>query len=392
MELGGFALTIGNLTRVKNKFPIPLIEDLLDELSGAKYFTKLDLRAGYHQVRMHSRDIEKTAFRTHLGHYEFTVMPFGLTNAPATFQNLMNEVFAPFLRKFTLVFFDDILVYSKTASDHLQHLAKVFAVMRQQQLFAKQSKCEFMKEQVAYLGHIIGRSGVSVDNSKVADMLAWPIPQNIKALRGFLGLTGYYRKFVKGYGTIAKPLTVLLQKDNFVWTAEATGAFEELKHAMSNTPVLQLPDYSKAFTVETDASSIGIGVVLTQEGHPLAYFSKALGIRGQAMYTYEKELMDVVTAVKKWAPYLMDKHFFIKTDHYALKFLTDQKVSNLLQQRWISKLLGYNYTIVYRKGSENTVADALSRKFEDLTSNKADKAFHEDMNVSKGKGMSGSAV
>lgn len=381
-----------NSLTIKNKFPIPLIEELLDELGGAEFFTKLDLRAGYHQVRMKEKDIEKTAFRTHSGHYEFIVMPFGLTNAPATFQNLMNKVFEPFLRKFTLVFFDDILVYSKAAQDHLQHLELVFEVMRQHKLFAKQSKCDFMKDQVAYLGHVISKAGVAVDGSKVADMLAWPLPQNIKALRGFLGLSGYYRKFVKGYGTIAKPLTMLLQKDHFHWSDEATVAFNNLKTALTNTPILKLPDYTKVFTVETDASNSGIGAVLTQEGHPLAYFSKSLGIRGQAMSTYEKELMAVVAAVKKWTPYLMDKRFYIKTDHYALKFLSDQKVNNLIQQKWLSKLLGYDYTILYRKGSENTVADALSRrdaepvidKFEEST-----ELLHEDMDLFKGERMSG---
>lgn len=275
-----------NSLTIKNKFPIPLIDELLDELHGAKFFTKLDVRAGYHQVRMKSRDIEKTTFRTHLGHYEFTVMPFGLTNAPATFQHLMNKVFAPFLRKFTLVFFDDILIYSRTATEHLQHLEQVFKVMRQHLLFAKQSKCEFMKNQVAYLGHVISHEGISVDSSKVADMLAWPEPKNIKALRGFLGLSGYHRKFVKNYGTIAKPLTNLLQKDSFIWTEEATEAFKRLKEAMTSTPILKLPDYTMEFTVETDASNTGIGAVLTQQGHPLAYFSKALGPKGQAMSTY----------------------------------------------------------------------------------------------------------
>nr|XP_017233486.1 PREDICTED: uncharacterized protein LOC108207560 [Daucus carota subsp. sativus] len=378
-----------NSMTIKNKFPIPLIEKLLDELHGAKYFTKLDLRAGYHQVRMKERDVEKTAFRTHLGHYEFTVMPFGLTNAPATFQSLMNEVFRPYLRSFTLVFFDDILVYSKTKEDHLVHLKKVFQLMRQNTLFAKQSKCDFMTTKVAYLGHVISQQGVAVDQAKVADMVSWPLPKNLKALRGFLGLTGYYRKFVQHYGTIARPLTNLLQKDSFHWNEEATKAFQALKKAMASTPVLRLPDFTKEFTIESDACNSGIGAVLTQEGQPLAYFSKALGIKGQAMSTYEKELMALVAAVKKWSSYLMDKHFTIKTDHWSLKYLTDQKISILLQQKWISKLLGYDYTIVYRKGNENTVADALSRRFEDESSGGADN--HEDMAAVKGEGLSGKA-
>ena len=387
-----------NSLTIKNKFPIPLIEELLDELSGEEVFSKLDLRAGYHQVRMKAKDIEKTAFRTHLGHYEFTVMPFGLTNAPASFQSLMNQVFAPYLRKFTLVFFDDILIYSKNVEEHLEQLEVIFKIMRENKLFAKMSKCDFLQSQVAYLGHVITREGVAVDKNKIRDMMAWPVPKSVKALRGFLGLSGYYKKFVKNYGLIAKPLTSLLQKDNFFWNEEAEKAFQELKQALVQTPVLKLPDYTKVFTVESDASNTGIGAVLTQEGRPLAYFSKALGVRGQAMSTYEKELTALVTAVKKWTPYLMDKHFFVKTDHWALKFLTEQKVTTLLQQKWISKLMGYNFTILYRKGKDNTVADALSRMHE-LEESKTKtledmlvESDPEDRMELKGEGLSGSEL
>ena len=189
------------------------------------------------------------------------------------------------------------------------------------------SKCEFMKSQVDYLGHLITKAAVAVDNSKMADMLAWLVPQSIKSLRGFLGLSRYYRKFVKDYGTIAKPLTNLLQKDKFHWTKAAMEAFNSLKQAMTNTPVLNLPDYTQEFTVETDASNTGIGAILTQEGHPLSYFNKALGPKGHLW----KGIDGCGYDCQEMGFHLMDKHLFIKTDHQALMFLTEQKVRNLLQ-------------------------------------------------------------
>jgi hypothetical protein len=214
-----------NALTVKDAFPIPVVVELLDELNGARFFTKLDLRSGYHQVRMRTDNIHKAAFRTHDGLYEFRVVSFGLCNASVTFQALMNDVLRPFLHRFVLVFFDDILIYSSTWADHLRHLRTVLAVLQQHQLFVKQSKCAFGVPSVAYLGHVISASGVAMDPAKVQAVHDWPQPRSTRAVRGFLGLAGYYRKFVHDYDTITTPLTALLKKEGFTWSAEAAAAF-----------------------------------------------------------------------------------------------------------------------------------------------------------------------
>ncbi|KAM0035631.1 putative nucleotidyltransferase, Ribonuclease H [Helianthus debilis subsp. tardiflorus] len=346
---------------VKNRFPIPLIEELLEELGGAEVYSKLDLRSGYHQVRMHEPDIYKTAFRTHQGLFEFLVLPFGLTNAPATFQGLMNSVFQKLLRKTVLIFFDDVLVYSKNVQQHVKDLREVLQLFRENQLYAKRSKCSFAGSKVEYLGHVISKNGVSTDSSKVEAVKNWPPPKTVKQLRGFLGLTGYYRRFISSYGSIAKPLTSLLRKDAFVWSDEAQIAFEVLKTALIQAPVLALPDWSQEFIVETDASSKGLGAVLMQGNHPIAFVSKALSARQCTLSVYEKELLAILLAVKQWHQYLILRHFTIRTDQKSLKHLLEQKITTPLQHTWLSKLMGYNYKIVYKKGVENNVADALSR-------------------------------
>jgi hypothetical protein len=323
-----------NAQTIKDKFHIPIIEELIDELQVSKYFTMLDLRSGYHQIRMRPEDIDKTAFKTHEGHYEFLVMPFGLTNAPSTFKALMNSVFKRYMRKFVLVFFDDILVYSKDLQSHYEHLRLVLELLRSHTLYAKHSKCVFAAKRVEYLGHVITCQGVSTDDSKIEAMKQWPQPSKIKQLRGFLGLTGYYRRFVKSYAIISHPLTQLLKKNSFHWSQTAQVAFETLKQAMIEAPVLKLPNFNEEFVVETDASGGGIGAVLQQGGHPIAYFSKTLSLRHQTLSTYERELLAVIQALDKWRGYLLGNHFKIKTDHFSLKYLLDQRITTLAQMKW----------------------------------------------------------
>jgi hypothetical protein len=213
----------------KNKFPMPIIDELLDEINGAKFFTKLDLNSGFHQIIMAVTHEQKTAFKTHHGYFHLKVMPFWLINAPATFQCLMNSIFTSFMRKFVLVFMDDILIYNKTLEEHISHLRQVFSILKEHQLFVKFKKCAFAQRQIAYLGHIISDKGVATDPTKTTAMLNWPTPQNFTNLRGFLGLTGYYRKFVQNYGVLAKPLTQLLQKKSFIWTQSAQQAMDDLQ-------------------------------------------------------------------------------------------------------------------------------------------------------------------
>lgn len=353
-----------NAITIRDRFPIPTVEELLDELHGAHIFSKIDLRAGYHQIRVADTDTHKTAFRTIDGHYEFLVMPFGLSNSPSTFQAAMNDIFRDVLRHFVLVFFDDILVYSPTRDQHYEHLRHVFNILSRHQYFSKLSKCVFGVTEVHYLGHVISNSGVSTDLEKIKDIQEWPSPTSITGLRGFLGLTGYYRRFVHHYSHIAALLTNLLQKNKFAWTKEAEETFQTLKNVMTSLPVLALPDFTTVFDVTTDASGTGIGAVLSQHDQPIAFFSKKLSPRMWSASTYVRELYAITEAVKKWRQYLLGRRFRVFTDQRSLKHLMSQVIQSPEQHKWASKLLGYDFEVHYKPGKENIVADALSRQDE----------------------------
>lgn len=259
------------------------------------------------------------------------------------------------------------MVYSNDLESHLIHLEEVLNLLHSHKLYVKLSKCTFAQPTVQYLGHTISAQGVAMDASKVQCILDWPQPQSTKALRGFLGLTGYYRRFVKHYGMISKPLNDMLKSGNFIWTPESESAFLELKQAITSAPVLALPNFDEEFFIETDASGLGIGAVLTQRKHPVAFLSKCLSPKNQALSTYEKEMLAVLFAVEKWRPYLLGHQFTILTDHQPLQHMFNQRISTPAQHKWVSKLLGYNYRVQYRAGHLNTVPDILSRRHEFLS-------------------------
>ena len=286
-----------NALIVRDRFLIPTIDELLDELGGARYFSKLDLLQGYHQIRMHSDDIPKTAFRTHHGHYEFKVMPFGLFNAPSSFQATMNMIFRPYLRDFIIVFFDDILIYSATMDDHLKHLKLTFKVLFENQFVLKLSKCFFAQSQVEYLGHLVSHKGVEPLESKVLAIQQWPVPRTTKVVRSFLGLAGFYRRFIRQYATIAVPLVKATTKEPLQWNTDTQAAFDTLKHALSTAPVLALPDFDLPFTIKTDASGVGMGVVLSQHNHPIAFFSKPFSSKLLCSSAYVRELFAITAAI-----------------------------------------------------------------------------------------------
>jgi hypothetical protein len=289
-------------------------------------------------------------------------MAFGLKGAPGTFQAVMNETLSSVLRKCAVVFFDDILIYIKMYADHLEHLKQVLQLLQQHQWRVKDSKCQFAQRKISYLGYVMEESGVSTDPHMVIDVQDWPIPTIIKELSGFLGLSSYYKMFVRSHRVLSQPLTLLLCKNvPFVWTKEAQVSFDALKAALTTTPVLALPDFSQRFEIETDALDAGVGAVLLQRGHPLAFVSRGLGPRMRGLSTYEKEYMAILLAVDQWRSYLQHAEFVIHTDHCSLSHLKDQRMHTPWQRRVFTKLPGLQFSIRYKKGATNCASDALSR-------------------------------
>jgi hypothetical protein len=356
-----------NKITIKNKYPLPRIDELLDRLYGATIFTKIDLRSGYHQVRIHPNDIDKTAFNTRYGHYEYLVLPFGLTNAPATFMHLMNSVFSDYLDDFVIVFLDDVLIFSRSIEEHQRHVRLVLERLREHRLYANMKKCEFFQSKISFLGHIVSADGISMDPEKIQAIRDWPTLQNVGDVRSFLGLAGYYRKFVHRFSHIAAPLSNLLRNDTpFIWTEKEQKAFDELKSALMNGPVLIVPDQTLPYTVTTDSSSYAVGATLSQDHgrglQPVAYMSHRMAPAEMNYPTHEQELLAIMLALTVWRHYLLGHRFTIVTDHHPLTYLSTQPNLSRRQVRWMERLAEYDFDIVYAAGKSNKAADALSRR------------------------------
>jgi hypothetical protein len=310
---------------VKNRYPLPRIDDLLDQLKDVKYFTKLDLRSGYHQIRIAKGDTWKTSFKTKQGLFEWMVMSFGLCNAPATFMRVMNDVLRHFLDDYVIVYLDDILIFSKSREEHVKHVKQVLDVLRKEKLFLKLSKCEFGKTSLIYLGHIVGGGELKIDPSKVKVILEWPKPSNVTEVRIFLGAAQYWRKFIANFSSIAAPLNAVTSvKQFFQWGGKHQKDFDTLKENISSTPVLSLPNLRQPFEIQIDASNSAMGVVFLQHGKPICFHSETFDGAVINYPTYDKELYALVQSVKKWKHYLLGKETIVHTDHQPLQYLQSQ--------------------------------------------------------------------
>ncbi|KAL0199704.1 hypothetical protein M9458_002891, partial [Cirrhinus mrigala] len=356
---------------VKYRYPLPLVPPALEQLCAAKIYTKLDLRSAYNLIRIREGDEWKTAFSTTTGHYEYRVMPFGLANSPSYFQAFVNDVFRDMLNRWAIVYIDDILIYSNSYSEHVQHIQAVLQRLIEHQLYAKEEKCEFHQERITFLGYVISPEGVAMDETKVNAVRNWPRPKTLKELQRFLGFSNFYRRFIRNFSTVAAPLSSMIKQGNtrLTWTPAAAQAYDELRLRFTTAPILHHPDPNLPFLIEVDASSTGVGAVLSQrQGQPLktfpcAYFSHKLSPAERNYDVGNRELLAIKLALEEWRHWLEGaRHpFTILTDHRNLEYIRTAKVLNHRQARWALFFTRFHFYITYRPGSQNTKADALSR-------------------------------
>ena len=364
-----FCIDYRRLNRVtrKDAYPLPRVDDALDMMSGCNWFTTLDLVSGYWQVEVHPQDKAKTAFTTPEGWFEFNVMPFGLCNGPATFQRLMDAVLAGLQWTTCVVYIDDVLIPGKSFTDHLYNISCVLARLRQANLKLQPTKCVFARKRVPFLGFIISSEGIATDPSKIEKVATWPTPTCRRDVQQFLGFANYYRRFIRNFSDVAKPLHRLTEKVNtFAWSESCQLAFDELRRRLTSAPILAFPDYSKPFLLDTDASDMGIGAVLSQvhsDGleHVIAYGSRCLSKPERRYCTTRKELLAVVFFTKHFRAYLLGRSFKLRTDHGSLQWLFNFKEPEGQLARWMEQLQEFTFTTVHRQGRKHTNADALSR-------------------------------
>ncbi len=362
-----------NEITVKFRYPLPLVPSALEQLRKARFFTKLDLRSAYNLIRIRAGDEWKTAFSTTTGHYEYRVMPFGLVNSPSIFQSFINDVFRDMLNRFVIVYIDDILVYSKTLEEHIHQVRSVLRRLIKHQLYAKLEKYEFHTTSVAFLGYIISPEGIAMDDNKVNAVVNWPCPKNLKELQRFLGFANFYRRFIKGFSSVAAPLTSMTKRisHRLHWTPSAVEAFDQLKQRFTTAPILHHPDPDLPFIVEVDASNIGIGAILSQRQgapakmYPCAYYSRKLTPSERNYDVGDRELLAMKSALEEWRHWLEGANhpFTVLTDHRNLEYLKTARRLNPRQARWSLFFTRFDFKVTYRPGTKNVKADALSRQF-----------------------------
>ena len=371
-----------NAITVPDRYPLPSTDMLLDQLSSAKIFTKIDLRSAYHRIRVAEGHEWKTSFRTRYGQFEYLVMPFGLTNAPAVFQRHVHSILHEFLDRFVVVYLDDILIYSRNEEEHTQHIRQVLQILRDNHLYAKASKCSFHQTSVEYLGFVVSPHGLSMDPEKISTVQNWPPPTSVKSLRGFLGFANFYRRFIKSYSTICRPLFDLTKKNAaWNWSPACDAAFNKLKSLFTSAPILVHFQHNRKLVLETDASDYGLGAVLLQEMDdksllPIGFLSRTMTPAERNYDIYDKELLAIVWAVVEFRPILMSAQqaFDIVTDHKNLTYFTTTKILNRRQTRWSEILSEYKFNLSYRSGKANDQADALSRR-EDVYPKRGESSF-----------------
>ena len=354
-----------NKITVPDSSPIPLIDETIDQVAGSTVFSQLDLIWGYHQMRLKEEDCHKTAIRTRFGSFEWRVLCFGLTNAPAAFSRLLSSIFRKLIGECIVLYLDDILAFSKSIEDHRRHLRKVFSILRKHKFYLRPSKCKFGLEEVDYLGFKIYSTGIKTQDRLVKAVQEWPTPKNVKEVQRFLGLSNFYRRFMKNYSNAVVPLTNLTRTKKFQWTTEENNSFELVKQRLTEAPVLHHPSSSKTFVLTTDASKHAVGATLEQEGHPIAYLSHRLSDRETRWDTGDQELLAVMIALRSWSVYLRDRPFILKTDHEPIKYLQTKSKLTGRQMRWLDELQSHSFSTEHLPGSKNTAADALSRNAEE---------------------------